>query len=374
MSSYLGTSAFGLRIPVIKTGDDIREIIVNTLERAHLDGEYTPKEKDIIGITESVVARSLGKYVTIDDIVKNLKELFPEGGTVVLYNPIFSRNRFSIILRSFARYFKNIIMLVDDVDEVGNTAKHQITEVDYYKLYSDICASEGCTLFFEDTCDAELIDILHDTVNIINCTLHPSLDRNYETLEELIHNEIFKSGKKVRYCELKHICNDVSLYGLLGSNKVDEETLKLFPDNRQSNSIINGIRHDLKNKFGLTDIEVMIYGDGCYKDADTGIWEFADPEVSPAFTLGLSGYPSELKLKYLADDELKDLSGLELTDAIKERIKSKKVVQGTMETQGTTPRRYVNLLGSLMDLISGSGDKGTPVVVVQDYFKNYSDE
>lgn len=352
--SYIGTKAFGLRIPIIKKGDNLSSIIFETLKDAYYASQYKPKEHDIIGITESVVARALGKYITIDDIVKDLEHKYPNRGCVFVYNPIYSRNRFSIILRGIARYFNKVIIVNTDIDEVGNHIEHPITKVNYKDLYKDIIESEGAEFAWRKYVSFSF----EDNKQVIDCTLHPEF-RNTKI-----------DFPKLTYC-LKDICNNISEWGLLGSNKVNEETLKLFPDSKDK-EIINELQSLVKEKFLLKNIDVMIYGDGCYKDASSGIWEFADPVVSPAYTDGLNGTPSELKLKYLADDEFGNLKGETLNKAIKERINNKNVVQGNMETQGTTPRKYTDLLGSLMDLISGSGDKGTPVVIVQDYFKNYA--
>lgn len=352
MRSLIGTSAFGLRLPIVKQGDDLVGCILNSLSEATLNHEYIPNENDIIGITESLVARVNGKYVTVDDVVKSLEQIFTDNSYVFVYNPIFSRNRFSVILRAIARYFKKVTIVCDVIDEVGNVIEHPITKVNYKQFYRQIVESEGSK--FEWVEDDSSIYLLKDGENIINCTLHP----------ELWHG--WTGGTY-----LKDICNDVSEWGLLGSNKVGEELLKLFPD-RKDTLFVETLQSEVKKAFGLKNVEVMIYGDGCYKDASSGIWEFADPVVSPAYTEGLEGTPNELKLKYLADDEFKNLNGMELQDAICERIANKNVVQGNMETQGTTPRKFTDLLGSLMDLISGSGDKGTPVVIVQNYSRNYS--
>ena len=355
--SYTGTKAFGLRIPIVKQGDDLIDLIMSSLNGAYKSGEYQPKENDIIGITESVVARVDGKYVSVNDIVSDLEQKFPNCGCVYVLTPIYSRNRFSIILRAIARYFDKVIIVGPKVDEVGNLIEHPITKVNYKQFYKEIVTQEGAEFDWYDSVQFNKTNV---STQVIDCILHPEFRPNEFTLPQNTYH-------------LKDICNDVSEYGLLGSNKVDEETLKLFPDSKNQ-GLVDDLRKHVMTEFGLKNVDVMIYGDGCYKDATSGIYEFADPVVSPAYTSGLKGTPAELKLKALADDEFKNLSGDELTQAIKSRIASKNVVQGTMETQGTTPRNYTDLLGSLMDLISGSGDKGTPVVVVQDYFKNYSND
>ena len=368
METYTGTKAIGLRLPIIKEGDNLNDIIIDSIKKSVNNNEYIPQENDIIGITESLVARAEGRYVTVDDIVEDLKNKFPNNEKVFLYNPIFSRNRFSIILKAIARYFDNVVIIADTFDEVGNYIVHDITKVDYEDFYDEICRSENASCkFFTKEEVHPLQEFLKVNDNVIDCTLHVNKLDNYVgyMLQQAIKDEL-------NYWTLKDICNNVSEWGLLGSNKVGEEMLKLFPDSKNQQFVEN-VKETLQNEFGLTNVDVMIYGDGCYKDAASGIWEFADPVVSPAYTKGLEGTPNELKLKYLADEEFKNLNGEELQKHIKERIANKNVKQGTMETQGTTPRKYTDLLGSLMDLISGSGDKGTPVVIVQNYFKNYSE-
>lgn len=363
--SNIGTSAFGLRTPIVKSGDDISKIVVNSIIKAVNEKEYNPQEDDIIGITESLVARADNRYVTIDDIVEDLKTKFPNNKKIILYNPIYSRNRFSLILTAIARYFCDVIIIADTFDEVGNYIIHDITKVDYGKFYTEVCDFEcaTCKIYTK-----EAIIPLHEFIkkgdNVLDCSLHFNELDCYVAFMQTMKDEI-------NYYTLKDICQNVSEWGLLGSNKVGEETLKLFPDSKNQ-GFVDKLKEDIQKTFNLKNVEVMIYGDGCYKDALSGIWEFADPVVSPAYTKGLEGTPNELKLKYLVDEEFKELKDDELQVAIKSRIANKNVIQGTMETHGTTPRRYIDLLGSLMDLISGSGDKGTPVVVVQNYFKNYS--
>lgn len=355
------TNAFGVKLPIIKQGDDLIDIIIENLRKDTDNCEYQIGEWDIFGLTESIVARAYGQYVTVNDVVNWLVKRFDMNmGSVVIFNPIFSRNRFSIILKAIARAFHNITFVMNDIDEVGNHIRHDITKVDYAKFYRDICDEESCGVGFLTFAEFEEISDNLKNTPFIDCTLHPELFTYPWCLADFTN-----------IVELKDICNNCSDWGLLGSNKVDEELLKLYPDGRFQ-TFVNELRLRICEEFGLMNVEVMIYGDGCFKDANSGIWEFADPVVSPAYTKGLEGGPAELKLKYLADGEFKNLSGKELEEAIKNRISEKNVKQGTMETQGTTPRKYVNLLGSLMDLISGSGDKGTPLVIVQNYFDNYT--
>lgn len=348
--SNIGTVSLGIKLPIIKEGENIRDIIVKALADAGKDG-FTPGNGDIIGITESIVARAQGNYCTIDEIAEDLKKKFNSHDAVYVYNPIFSRNRFSLILKGVARAFRKVVIVADETDEVGNVIKHPITKVDYHDFYKEIVEAEGAEFAWEDK------SAVLDGCNVLDCTLHAGY-----------------AGKAGCILSLKDIMSDKCAFGLLGSNKAGEELLKLFPKKEESQELVEAVKKDVEAKFGVSGIEVMIYGDGCYKDADSDIWEFADPVVSPAYTKGLEGSPNELKLKYLADEEFGNLNGNELAEAIKGRIKGKAAdLSGTMSTQGTTPRRYVNLLGSLMDLTSGSGDKGTPVIVVRNYFKNYSD-
>ncbi|MCH5167536.1 MAG: coenzyme F420-0:L-glutamate ligase [Erysipelotrichales bacterium] len=357
----VGTRAFGVKLPIIKQGDNLIDIIVKNLRKDTDNCEYQLEENDIFGLTESIVARAYGQYVTVDDVTNWLIKHFDMNmGSVIVFNPIFSRNRFSIILRAIARAFHNIIFVMDDIDEVGNHIKHDITKVNYIDLYKNICEEESCG--FGHLNFAQFEELSHNLRNtpIVDCTLHGELYNYPMCITAFPH-----------IVSLKDICNNSSEWGLLGSNKMGEELLKLYPDSRYQ-EFVDELRNKICEEFELNNVDVMIYGDGCFKDADSGIWEFADPVVSPAYTKGLEGGPAELKLKYLADDEFKNLSGDKLEEAIKNRISNKNVEQGEMETQGTTPRKYVNLLGSLMDLVSGSGDKGTPMVIVQNYFNNYS--
>ena len=262
--SYTGTHAFGLRTPIVKEGDDIVDIVMSSLNDAYNNKEYTPKENDIIGLTESIVARAEGKYVSVNDIVKDLENKFPNCGCVYVYNPIYSRNRFSIILRAIARYFDRVTIIGDTIDEVGNHIEHPITKVNYKDLYKEIIEKEGAEFGW---CSTTRFHNIPNRYQVIDCTLHPEFKITDVILPE-------------NTCHLKDICNNVSEYGLLGSNKVDEETLKLFPDSKNQ-ELVDRLKLHVQQEFGLKNVNVMIYGDGCYKDASSGIWEFADTVVSP---------------------------------------------------------------------------------------------
>lgn len=363
MRSNIGTSAFGLRLPIIKEGDFLKQIIVEQLKNAFDSKEYQPQDNDIIGITESVVARAYGLYCTVDNMVATFKALYPNDEVIYVYNPIYSRNRFSIILRALAKYFKNVYIIGGSVDEVGNHIKNSLTGIDIVQFYEDIVTEMGADYAWYNINYWEK-DAQPKDINIIDCTLHKEL-----------YGKTF-SDEFVNCRTLKNICNHISEWGLLGSNKVNEETLKLYPDSNFIDFVYE-VKKEVETLFNISNVNVMIYGDGCFKDASSGIWEFADPVVSPVYTKGLEGKPYELKLKYLADESKYDgCSSSELQDSIIDRIKSKNDNRliDNMEVQGTTPRNFVNLLGSLMDLMSGSGDKGTPVIVVQNYFKNYAND
>lgn len=357
----IGTKAFGLRLPIIKEGDNLVDIIYQQISKVYLKREYIPEDGDIIGITESIVARAQGNYCTIDDICEDLQNKGFTKNHCYIFNPIFSRNRFSIILKAFARYFDKITIVAKSIDEVGNLVEHPITKVNYKDFYKETVEGEQC--------EFEWIDRIQMTgfkIQMIDCSLH-DLPETQSLKESLgIKNHL----QYEHFAKLDDIMSNKCEFGLLGSNKATEISLKLFPNVASATDTINKLQRMIRSKIGV-DVNIMLYGDGAYKDP-SGIWELADPVVSPVYTDGLKGSPNELKLKYLADNDYKNLKGEELTKKIREQISHKQVQQGQMETQGTTPRKYVDLLGSLMDLISGSGDKGTPVVIVQDYFKNYS--
>ena len=336
MSKLIGTQAFGLRIPLVKEGDNLIQEIVNSYSKAGA------KNGDIIGVTESVVARTAGMYVDLKDIGQWIENFKPSATTLILYHPIFSRNRFVPILRGmlYAKNIKDVVIVSDDVDEVGNKIKHQITGVDYKECYRKLV--EGAGKGFEWVSISPPISSMTDEVLMIDCRLH-----EYSS---------YSIG-------LKDILKERNDWGLLGMNAAGNDRLKLFPDKTYSRYFVETLQQTIKINLNKDD-EVMIYGDGAYKDPMSGIWEWADPVVSPAWTSDLDGMPAEIKLKNAIDSGMSD-------GDIRVTIEANKTSK--QQALGTTPRRVVDLLGSLMDLVSGSGDKGTPVVVVRDYFKKYVD-
>ena len=391
----VGTVSRGIRCPIFRTGDDLAKIVADSvLEAAEYEG-FEIRDKDVISITESVVARVQGNYASVDDIAADVKAKLG-GGTVGVIFPILSRNRFAICLRGIAKGVKKVVLMLSyPSDEVGNCLvsldkidaaginpysdvlslekyrelfgenKHEFTGVDYVEYYGNLikeCGAEVEIVFANQP-----KTILNYTDCVINCDIHTRARTKRILLE---------AGAKV-VCSLSDILNAPvngsgfnETYGLLGSNKSTEDTVKLFP--RECKGLVLDIQKRMLEKTGK-HVEVMVYGDGAFKDPQGKIWELADPVVSPAFTDGLIGTPNELKLKYLADNDYKDLSGEELKKAISESIKSKQDnLVGNMASQGTTPRQLTDLIGSLCDLTSGSGDKGTPVVLVQGYFDNYT--
>lgn len=355
MNKNLGVISQGVKCPVIKEGDDIRNIVVQAVVHSGI----ALQDRDVVGITESVVARAMGNYITVDEIAADIIKKFGENATIYLVNPIYSRNRFSLILRGIARAAHRLDIEMPPFDEVGNpSGVNPFTGVDMMKYYEEICKEENCL------CNINYENV--KTHNILYCGLH-----DYATWVD-VHKEYNKFFLETKIYSLADICSEKCEYGVLGSNKATDSTLKLFPRQAESQRLVEDVQDDIFNITGAM-VEVMIYGDGGFKDPVGGIWEFADPVVSPAYTRRLEGSPNEIKLKYLADNDFEDLSGEELTNAIKEKIagKSNNLV-GKMISEGTTPRRYVDLLGSLMDLTSGSGDKGTPIVVVQNYFNNFA--
>lgn len=354
----MGVKVIGLEAPIIRTNDDIPELVVRALKGIELH------DKDVIGITESVVARSQGNYVTVDDIVKFMTEKnFAK--RLILYSPIMSRNRFSVILKAFARYAEAILILLDgDYDEQGNPnyGINPFTGVDIQEYYREICKSENCTLDYIPAKDFYGGYVITAKETFIDCTCHPKHPERCTCLSHIMNLPVSFEENGYKF---PSGYNDK--YGLLGSNKADEETLKLFP--LAGDQLCEMVQAQVQADYGV-HIEVMIYGDGCFKDPVGGIWEFADPVTAPGYTKGLEGTPNEIKIKYLADSKYKHLDGEELEKAINKEIENAKGQNliGNMTAEGTTPRRYVDLLASLMDLTSGSGMRRTPFVLVQNYF------
>lgn len=391
----VGTMSIGVRTGVIKEGDNLAEITVNSVLNACEELNLSLENKDIIAITEAVVSISMGNYCTVDDIVKDLQSKVKTRHLGIVY-PILSRNRFAVLLSAFARAMDKITFVLSyPSDEVGNDIldkeklnnskiplsnyvmleseytelfgdfKHIFTGVNMVDFYRDICKKENCEVEFVFSNDPEVI--LDYTKDVLCADIHT----RYTTKEKILAKE------KVNVLTLADILNKSvdgsgynSKYGLLGSNRATEEKVKLFPEN--GSAFVNKVKDLFKEKTNK-DVEVMIYGDGAFKDPVGKIWELADPVVSPAYTEGLEGSPNEIKLKYLSDNKFSNLKGEELNEAIKTEIRKKESeLKGSMVSQGTTPRRYTDLIGSLCDLTSGSGDKGTPVILIKNYFKNYS--
>lgn len=395
MERVVGTVVRGLRCPIIKEGDRIENIVVESVLKASESEGFSINDKDIVTVTESVVARAQGNYASIDNIAKDVKSKFGDDTIGVIF-PILSRNRFAICLRGIAKAAKKIVLMLSyPSDEVGNHLvdldilddkgvnpwtdvlteqdfrnlfgynKHPFTGVDYIDYYKSLIEEYGveCEVIFSNNPKT----ILNYTKSVLTCDIHT----RFRTKKILKAN----GGEKI-YSLDNILCESIDgsgyneSFGLLGSNKSTEETVKLFPRNCQP--VVDNIQAILKEKTGK-DVEVMIYGDGAFKDPVGKIWELADPVVSPAYTSGLNGTPNEIKLKYLADNNFADLKGEELKKAISEYIKNKESdLVGAMESQGTTPRRLTDLIGSLSDLTSGSGDKGTPIIFIQGYFDNYT--
>ena len=394
MTRNVGTVARGVRCPIIRQGDNLSEIIVDSVIEASKTDGFDLGDRDVIGITESIVARSQGNYASVDAIGKDVEAKFG-GETVGIIFPILSRNRFAICLKGMAMGAKKVVLMLSyPRDEVGNQLLtedqldekgidpystvmtlekyrelfgqniHLFTGVDYVDYYSEVVRSTGAEV--EIVFANHATEILNYTKNVINCDIHTRKRTNrilkaagatVYGMDEILTESIDGSGYNTQY-------------GLLGSNKSTEDSVKLFPN--ECTDLVYDIQAKLLEKTGK-HIEVMVYGDGAFKDPVGQIWELADPVVSPAYTKGLEGTPNELKLKYLADNDFNDLSGEALKEAISERIKTKDAsLVGKMESEGTTPRRLTDLIGSLCDLTSGSGDKGTPIVLVQGYFDNYT--
>ena len=399
MSRMLGTVSMGVRAPIIRQGDDMVKIVTDCILDAMKYDGLQPRNRDIVAMTEAIVARAQGNYATVDNIADDVRAKLG-GETVGVIFPILSRNRFAICLRGIAKGCKKVVLMLSyPSDEVGNHlidldmldekginpysdvlseekyrelfgyTVHPFTGVDYvayYKKLVEDCGAE-CEVIFANDCRA----ILNYTKNVINCDIHTRVRTK----------RLLKAAGAERVCGLDDLLTTPidgsgwnARYGLLGSNKATEETVKLFP-REECQKLVEEIQDSLLKATGK-HIEVMVYGDGAFKDPVGKIWELADPVVSPAYTPGLEGTPNELKLKYLADNDFADLSGEELRQAIKGKIAAKdgSSLVGNMAAQGTTPRRLTDLIGSLCDLTSGSGDKGTPIIYIQGYFDNYTND
>ena len=397
MSRMIGTVSRGVRAPIIRQGDDLAQIVTDSILEAAKDGGYEIRDRDIVAMTESIVARAQGNYATVDDIAADVRAKFG-GETVGVIFPILSRNRFSVCLTGIAKGAKKIVLMLSyPSDEVGNHLisidamdekgidpyrdvldvpkyrelfgyeKHRFTGVDYVEFYEQLirdCGAE-CEIIFANDPRA----ILSYTKNVLNCDIHTRFRTRrllkaagaeiVYGMDEILNAPVNGSGYNANY-------------GLLGSNKATDEQVKLFP--RDCQPLVDDIQERIYKATGKK-VEVMVYGDGAFKDPVGKIWELADPVVSPAYTAGLEGTPNELKLKYLADNEFSGLQGEELKKAINEKIREKDGnLVGKMASEGTTPRQLTDLIGSLCDLTSGSGDKGTPIVYIQGYFDNYTTE
>ena len=397
MSRMVGTVSRGVRAPIIRSGDDLAAIVTESVITAAREEGYEIRNRDIVAMTEAIVARAQGNYATVDDIAADVKAKFGGEDVGVIF-PILSRNRFAICLRGIAMGAKKVVLMLSyPSDEVGNHLlsldkldekgvnpysdvldlktyrelfgyeKHPFTGVDYVEYYESLvkeCGAEVEIVFANDP-----RTVLKYTKNVINCDIHTRARtkrllnaagaEKVFGLDEILSAPVNGSGYNENY-------------GLLGSNKATETQIKLFP--RDCQALVEDIQDRILKETGKL-VEVMVYGDGAFKDPIGKIWELADPVVSPAYTAGLEGTPNELKLKYLADNDFADLSGEELKAAIKEKIQTKdNDLVGKMASEGTTPRRLTDLIGSLCDLTSGSGDKGTPIVYIQGYFDNYTTE
>lgn len=395
MNRCVGTVVRGLRAPIIRTGDDIAQITVDSVLEASKYEGFSLRDKDVVAITESIVARAQGNYASVDHIAQDVKKKF-NSNTVGLIFPILSRNRFAICLKGIAKSFKKIYLMFSyPSDEVGNSfidydvmdaeginpwtdilteeefrshfknTKHIFTGIDYIEYYSQLIKDSGA--------DVEVIfannptSILKYTDSVLTCDIH-SRERSKRLLKAAGAKTVFGLDDILTTPIDNSGYNED--YGLLGSNKSTETTIKLFP--RSCSPLVKDIQVKLKEETGK-NIEVMVYGDGAFKDPVGKIWELADPVVSPGYTEGLEGTPNELKLKYLADNDFAGLKGDELKAAITKSIENKDSnLKNSMASQGTTPRRLTDLIGSLCDLTSGSGDKGTPIIYIQGYFDNYS--
>ncbi len=396
MERRVGTVSRGIRCPIIREGDDLAQVVVESVLEAARCESFKIRDRDVISITESIVARAQGNYASVQDIADDVRAKLG-GGTIGVIFPILSRNRFAICLKGIAMGAKKVVLMLSyPSDEVGNALltldqldekginpygdvltleryrelfgenKHEFTGVDYVAYYADVIREAGAEveILFANQAKA----VLDHADCILNCDIHTRA-RTKRIL-------LAAGAKKV--CSLDDVLNAPvngsgynEKYGLLGSNKATEDKVKLFP--KACQGLVEKVQEEILNRTGK-HVEVMVYGDGAFKDPQGKIWELADPVVSPAYTAGLVGTPNELKLKYLADNDFKNLKGAELKEAIENSIKAKSgSLVGNMASEGTTPRQLTDLIGSLCDLTSGSGDKGTPVVLVQGYFDNYAD-
>ena len=393
----VGTVVRGIRTPIVQEGDDLAKIVVDSVLKAAKSENFEIEDRDVIAITEAVVGISEGNFATLDQIAKDIKNKLHNSEHIGIVYPILSRNRFAVLLSAMARSTKKITLMSSfPSDEVGNDIlyrddlikynvnlddiiteeeykekfshfKHLFTGVNMYQVYKELVEKEGCE--FEMIWSNNASDILKYTHDIICCDIHS---------REETKKRILNANPKANVILMSDILtksvdgSGYSPYGLLGSNRSTEERVKLFP--RTGDVLVNRVQQMMKSRTGKT-VEVMVYGDGAFRDPVGKIWELADPVVSPAYTKGLEGSPNEIKLKYFSENQFKQLHGEDLQNAMKAAIREKdSELKGTMATQGTTPRRYTDLLGSLCDLTSGSGDKGTPVVLVQRYFTNYSND
>lgn len=371
-----GRTAYGLRAPIVREGDDIRKIAVETV----LNSGLTISDRDILCITESVVARAAGLYATVDDIAQDVRKKFvnEEGkfGHLVLWYPIYSRNRFAICLKGIARAMDpgaTLFIAVGPKDEVGNQLVNQVTGVDIIKYYTEICEAEGIKVSFWGKSDGEYKKLHSKLVRLENHLVCPVRD-NEEIMDALDLAKATIDDDSAYNCySLADILTEKSEFGLYGSNKASEEVVKLFPPTAYCNKLVREVQAEIKAQTGKT-IEVAIYGDGSYHDMASGILEMLDPMSCPGYTDGLDTFPSEVKIKNLADEKYKDLTGKELEEAIKKEAKNAGDTSGKMISQGCTPRHLTGLVASAADLISGSGSCGTPFVYFQGYFDNLGDE
>ncbi|WP_462274531.1 coenzyme F420-0:L-glutamate ligase [Filifactor alocis] len=396
MSRCVGTISRGIRTGIIREGDDLSSMVVNSLMEACESDNIKLNDRDVLGVTEAVLARAQGNYATVDQIACDVKEKFKNKHIGLIF-PILSRNRFAICLKGIAKGVDKITLVLNyPSDEVGNHLislddldrekinpysdvlteeryrdlfgykAHVFTGVDYIEYYKELILSQNCEV--EVILSNNPNTVLEHTKYVLNCDIHTRartkrilLESGAEqvlSLDDIMNDSINGSGYNADY-------------GLLGSNKSTEESVKLFP--RNANEFVTEVQNKIKDATGKT-LEVLVYGDGAFKDPVGKIWELADPVVSPGYTKGLDGQPNEIKLKYLADNDFASLKGEALKEAIVNSIQKKeKDLKGSMVTQGTTPRRLTDLIGSLCDLTSGSGDKGTPIVLIQGYFDNYAD-